>query len=72
MKKIINVPIAGKKELNNAVKTAQKAFKTFLNTDIRKRQALLKKIVEAIAANENKIASVLTLEQGKPLVFRFF
>ena len=62
-----SVPRASEKELNNAVKAAQVAFEAFRNTDIKKRQALLNKIVEAIAANKTRIAPILTLEQGKPL-----
>jgi len=61
------VPKAGKKELNDAVKAAEGAFKSFCTTTIVQRQALLNKITEAIVANKDKIAPVLTMEQGKPL-----
>ena len=61
------VPKAGKKELNNAVKAAEEAFRSFCGTTIEQRQALLNKITEAIVASKDKIAPVLTMEQGKPL-----
>ncbi len=61
------VPKAGKKELNDAVKAAAEAFKSSSGTTILQRQALLNQITEAIIASKDKIAPVLTTEQGKPL-----
>ena len=61
------VPKAGQKELNDAVEAAQAAFKSFRSTTIAQRQTILNKITEKIVANKDKIAPVLTMEQGKPL-----
>lgn len=63
------VPIAGEKELNDAVEAAQKAFNTFRHSSITERRELVNKIVAVLIANKDALAEALTKEQGKILGF---
>ena len=54
-------------QLDEAVAAAKAAFKTWRNTPIEERQALVRKAGEAIAAHAEALARLFTREQGRPV-----
>ncbi|MBL8553048.1 MAG: aldehyde dehydrogenase family protein [Phenylobacterium sp.] len=58
---------ASKGQLDQAVAAAKAAFPAWSATSIDERRAVLVKIADAIQANLNDLARLLTQEQGKPL-----
>ncbi|MEO3999985.1 NAD-dependent succinate-semialdehyde dehydrogenase [Mesorhizobium sp. CAU 1732] len=61
------VPKAGKAETRRAIEAADRAFKTFRKTSAAERSKLLRKLHDAILDNQDALAELLTLEQGKSL-----
>jgi succinate-semialdehyde dehydrogenase/glutarate-semialdehyde dehydrogenase len=64
---IATVPNGGEKEAEKAVAGAYEAFSTWKNKTAAERSSLLMKWYEAIAAEEEEIGKLMTIEQGKPL-----
>lgn len=62
-----NVPKSGKAETARAIDAAQKAFQTFRKTTAVERSKMLRKLHDAIMDNQDTLAELLTLEQGKSL-----
>ena len=60
-------PRASRDQLDKAVAAAKAAFPAWAATPIEQRRALVIKMAEAIEANTNELAHLLTSEQGKPL-----
>jgi acyl-CoA reductase-like NAD-dependent aldehyde dehydrogenase len=60
-------PRASKSQLDEAVAAAKAAFPAWAATPITERRALVTKMADAIEANTNELARLLTSEQGKPL-----
>jgi acyl-CoA reductase-like NAD-dependent aldehyde dehydrogenase len=60
-------PVATKAHLDQAVAAAKRAFATWSTTPDAERQKACHAVAEAIAANAEELARLLTLEQGKPL-----
>ncbi len=65
--KLGTVPKAGKAETRRAIEAADRAFKTFRKTSALERSKLLRKLHDAIMDNQDALAELLTLEQGKSL-----
>jgi succinate-semialdehyde dehydrogenase/glutarate-semialdehyde dehydrogenase len=65
--KIGTVPKAGGAETRRAIEAAQEAFKSFRKTSALERSKLLRKLHDAIMDNQDVLAELLTLEQGKSL-----
>src|SRR5690349_17996866 len=65
--KIGTVPKAGKAETRRAIEAAEAAFKSFRKTSALERSNLLRKLHQAIMDNQDSLAELLTLEQGKSL-----
>lgn len=61
------VPAATAEEVDLAVRTAYQAFKVWGETPAAERAAAMMKLVNAVRANIDEIARILTSEQGKPL-----
>ena len=61
------VPVATADDLDRAVDAAQQAFRTWSKTSYDQRRAALKAFGDAIEANHDALARLLTMEQGKPL-----
>lgn len=61
------MPLASKKQLDEAVAAAREAFKSWSKTDDAERQRACHAIADLIQANSEDIAQLLTREQGKPL-----
>ncbi|MFC0284330.1 aldehyde dehydrogenase family protein [Camelimonas abortus] len=53
--------------LDEAVASARAAFRTWRNTPIEERQALVRKAGETLAANADELARLFTREQGRPV-----
>lgn len=62
-----SAPDCSPEQLEEAVASSRKAFKTWRNTPIEERQALVRKAGEAIAANAEALARLFTREQGRPV-----
>src|SRR6202171_6799656 len=60
-------PRASRSQLDAAVAAAKAAFPAWAATPIEERRRLVIKMAEAIEANTNELARLLTSEQGKPL-----
>ena len=61
------MPVATADDLDRAVDAAQQAFRKWSKTSYDQRRAALKTFGDAIEANQEALARLLTMEQGKPL-----
>lgn len=61
------VPNSGKTETKRAIDAAAEAFKTWRRTSALERSKLMRKLHDAILGNQDALAELLTLEQGKSL-----
>ncbi|KAJ4372614.1 hypothetical protein N0V86_007976 [Didymella sp. IMI 355093] len=66
-KALYEVPVARREDLDNAVKNARAAFKSWSVTSFSERANLLLKYADLIEANRDQLEKLLTTEQGKPL-----
>jgi len=65
--KIGTVPKAGAAETRRAIEAADRAFQTYRRTSALERSKLLRKLHDAIMDNQDALAELLTMEQGKSL-----
>ncbi|MBZ9662969.1 NAD-dependent succinate-semialdehyde dehydrogenase [Mesorhizobium sp. ESP-6-4] len=65
--KIGTVPKAGKAETRRAIEAAEEAFKGWRKTTALERSKLLRKLHDAMMDNQDVLAELLTIEQGKSL-----
>jgi len=65
--KLGTVPKSGRAETRRAIEAAQAAFETFRRTTALERSRLLRKLADAIMDNQQALAELLTMEQGKSL-----
>jgi succinate-semialdehyde dehydrogenase/glutarate-semialdehyde dehydrogenase len=61
------VPKSGKAETARAIEAANKAFLSFRKTTALERSKMLRKLHDALMDNQEALAELLTLEQGKSL-----
>ncbi len=61
------VPKSGRAETKRAIEAAQAAFNDFRTTTAAERATMLRRLHDAILDNQEPLAQLLTLEQGKPL-----
>ncbi len=66
-KVIDTVPNMGEKDVNLAVKYAEKAFLKWKNVPTHTRVSILKKFLDLVDANKNDLAKTLCQETGKPI-----
>ena len=64
---IAKVPLMDAAGVRKAVEAAETAFKTWSKTTAKERSNLLRKWYNLIIENSDKIAAIMTAEQGKPL-----
>jgi malonate-semialdehyde dehydrogenase (acetylating)/methylmalonate-semialdehyde dehydrogenase len=64
---LARVPMCGADEIDEAVKSAAEAFKTWKNAPIGQRARIMLKLQELIRRDTKKLAACLTAEQGKTL-----
>ena len=62
-----SVPSSGKTETLNAIKAAKEAQKAWAKTDAKERSLVLKNMHQLMLENQNDLAKIITLEQGKPI-----
>ena len=60
-------PVATRQELDRAVDAAQEAYKSWSRSSDEERKAAVNRIADAVHANMDELAELLTREQGKPL-----
>ena len=60
-------PDATQEDVDYAVKSAKKAFKTFKRTTPKQRAEILNKIADRISENKELLAKIETLDNGKPI-----
>ena len=65
--KLGTVPKSGKAETRRAIEAADKAFRTFRKTTANERSKMLRKLHDLILENQDALAELLTMEQGKSL-----
>jgi succinate-semialdehyde dehydrogenase/glutarate-semialdehyde dehydrogenase len=61
------VPKSGKAETRRAIEAADAAFQSWKKTSVLERHKLLRKLHDAIMDNQQALAELLTMEQGKSL-----
>jgi succinate-semialdehyde dehydrogenase/glutarate-semialdehyde dehydrogenase len=66
-KSIGTVPKSGKAETARAIEAAQAAFTTFRKTSALDRSKMLRRLADAIMDNQEALAVLLSMEQGKSL-----
>ncbi len=64
---IASVPKMGEAETHRAIKAAQTAFGPWKDKVAKERSQIMRKWFELIMANQEDLALLMTLEQGKPL-----
>ena len=65
---IIEVPDFGKKETAQAINAAELAFKSWSKLTAHERSKILKKWYDLVIENQDDLATIMTAEQGKPLL----
>ena len=65
--KISKIADASKADVDKAVTAARKAFESFRRTSVYERSALLNKIADVLEQNAEFIATVETIDNGKPI-----
>ncbi len=61
------VPNSGRDETRRAIEAAQEAFESFRKTSALERSKLLRKMHQVILDNQEELAQLLSMEQGKSL-----
>lgn len=61
------VPVATKRDVDNAVDAGLKAFKTWSRTSWDERKRCMLAFADAVEEHAEEFAKVLTMEQGKPV-----
>jgi len=64
---IVTVPVGGAEDARAAIEAAHAAFPGWSQTAAEDRSVLLRRIYELIVANTDRLAEIMTLEQGKPV-----
>ena len=65
--KISKIADASKADVDRAVAAARKAFESFRRTSVYERSALLNKIADVLEQNAEFIATIETIDNGKPI-----
>ncbi len=65
--RIATVPAGGRAEARDAVEAAWRAFPAWSQTPAEERSVILRRIYDLIVANADRLAEIMTLEQGKPV-----
>ena len=60
------VPVASEADIDDAVRSSQRAFLQWRETPAAERAAIMMKVIAAVRANVEELGRILTMEQGKP------
>ncbi|PHH64306.1 hypothetical protein CDD81_4790 [Ophiocordyceps australis] len=66
-KELYHVPVASREDLDDAVKHAREAFPAWSKTSFEERSEKVIAFAQALEDNQEQLAKLLTMEQGKPL-----
>jgi len=61
------VPLATKSDLDDAVRSARRAFESFSQTSLEERKMLLSAFRDCLLANAERMTDLLCAETGKPV-----
>ena len=64
----LEVPLSTQKDVDDAIAAAKVAYKTWSQTGVKERREMLLAYAEALEEHTNEFATLLTTEQGKPLM----
>lgn len=64
---ITTVPVGGAEDAKAAIDAAYEAFPGWSRTSAEERSVYLRRIYDLIVANADRLAEIMTLEQGKPV-----
>ncbi|QJD87703.1 NAD-dependent succinate-semialdehyde dehydrogenase [Cohnella herbarum] len=64
---ITTVPVGGAEDAKAAIEAAYGAFPGWSRTSAEERSVYLRRIYDLIVANADRLAEIMTLEQGKPV-----
>lgn len=64
---LVRVSQGGKEEVHQAIEAAKKAFPLWSGRELKERVAIMHKMADLVEENTDRLALIMTLEQGKPL-----
>ena len=64
---LANVHVGGEKEVKAAIKAANKAFPEWSRKSASERAKLMNKMADLVEEDTERLATIMTMEQGKPL-----
>lgn len=64
---LTQVAQAGKEDVNKAIQAAKDAFPVWSGMELKERTEILHRIADLIEENADRLALIMTLEQGKPV-----
>jgi succinate-semialdehyde dehydrogenase/glutarate-semialdehyde dehydrogenase len=64
---IATVPNGGREDARSAIEAAYASFPAWSQTSAEERSVYLRRIYDLIVANADRLAEIMTLEQGKPV-----
>lgn len=64
---LAHVQAGGKEEVQAAITAASRAFSEWSTTAVAERAKLMNRLADLVEKNAQKLATIMTLEQGKPL-----
>lgn len=64
---LANVHVGGEKEVKAAIKAANKAFPEWSRKSASERAELMNKMADLVEEDTERLATIMTMEQGKPL-----
>ncbi|GGK60230.1 aldehyde dehydrogenase family protein [Amphritea balenae] len=64
---VTTAPLASVEQLDNAVDSANTAFKTWQHSSDEERSTAMHRIADRIEANADELAEIIVMEQGKPM-----
>lgn len=63
---LVRVSQGGKAEVHQAIEAAKKAFPIWSGMELKERVAIMHKMADLVEENTDRLALIMTLEQGKP------
>lgn len=63
---LVRVSQGGKEEVHQAIEAAKKAFPIWSGSELKERVAIMHKMADLVEENTDRLALIMTLEQGKP------
>lgn len=63
---LVKISQGGKGEVHQAIEAAKKAFPLWSGMELKERVAIMHKMADLVEENTDRLALIMTLEQGKP------